>query len=131
MPFLMGNATITIGGTDYAGQVSAAVFTPTSSIVTWKGLDPDAVFTFPTNATWTLDLTYAQDFTTDATLAMYLLEHEGETIEDVVFAPIAGGRSFTADITIAPGSIGGAVDTVAEGTVSLGSTRPVPSVLAP
>lgn len=131
MPFLMGDATLTIGGTDYAGQVSAAVFTPTSSVVPWKGLDPDSGVTFPTAPTWSLDLTYAQDFTTDDTLAMYLLEHEGETIEDVVFAPIAGGRTFTADITIAPGSIGGAVDTVAEGTVSLGSTKPVASVLAP
>lgn len=129
MPFIMGNATLTIDGTTYQDQVSSAVFTPTSSIVTWKGLSPDAVFTFPTNATWTLDLTYAQDFTTDDTLAMFLLEHEGETIADVVFAPVAGGRTFTADITIVPGSIGGAVDAVAEGTVSLGSTRPVPNVL--
>lgn len=129
MAFMMGNATLTIDGVDYAAQVSSAVFTPTSSIVTWKGLKPTAVFTFPTNATWTLDLTYAQDFTADDTLASFLLAHEGETIENVVFAPIAGGRTFTADITIAPGSIGGAVDAVAEGTVSLGSTRPVMNVL--
>lgn len=129
MPFIMGNASLTIDGETYQDQVSAVVFTPTASIVTWKGLTPDAVFTFPTTATWTLDLTYAQDFTTDDTLAMFLLEHEGETIENVVFAPVTGGRTFTADITIAPGSIGGAVDTVAEGTVSLGSTKPVPSVI--
>lgn len=131
MAFMMGDATLTIGGTDYAGQVSSAVFTPASSIVTHKGLKPTAVQTFPTAPTYTLDLTYAQDFTTDATLAVYLYEHQGETIPDVVFAPITGGRTFTADITIAPGSIGGAVDTVAEGTVSLGSTAPVMSALAP
>lgn len=129
MAFIMGNVTLTIDGVDYAGQVSSAMFTPTSSIVVHKGLKPTAVQTFPTTATWVLDLTYAQDFTTDDTLASYLLEHEGETVADVVFAPITGGRTFTADITIAPGSIGGAVDTVAEGTVSLGSTRPVISTL--
>ncbi len=129
MPFIMGNATLTIDSNSYEGEVSAAVFTPTSSIQTWKGLTPAAVYTFPTNATWTLDLTYAQDFTTDDTLASYLLAHEGETVADVVFEPVAGGRSFTADITIVPGSIGGTVDAVAEGTVSLGSTRPVISAL--
>lgn len=129
MPFIMGDATITIAGTDYAAQVSSAVFTPTSSIVTWKGLDPGSGVSFPTTATWTLDLTYAQDYTSDTTLASYLLAHEGETIADVVFAPVAGGRTFTADITITPGAIGGAVDSVAEGTVSLGSTTPVISAL--
>jgi hypothetical protein len=131
MPFIMGNATLTIDGVDYQDEVSGAVFTPTSSVVTRKGLSPDAVFSFPTNATWTLDLTFAQDFTADTTLAMYLLEHEGETITDVVFAPVSGGRTFTADITIAPGAIGGNVDEVAVGTVSLGSTKPVPSTLTP
>ena len=131
MAFMMGDATLTIDGTTYQDQVSAVTFTPTSSIVEWKSLTPAVKFTFPTSATWALELAYAQDFTTDDTLAMYLLEHEGETIPDCVFAPIAGGRTFTADITIVPGSIGGAVDTVAEGTVTLGSSRPVPSVLAP
>lgn len=131
MPFIMGDASLTIDGNTYQDQVSGVTFTPTSSIVTWKGLTPTASFTFPTSATWTLDLSYAQDFTTDDTLAMFLLEHEGETIPDVVFEPVDGGRSFTADITIVPGSIGGEVDTVAVGTVSLGSTKPVPSVLGP
>jgi hypothetical protein len=130
MPFIMGNATLTIDGETYEDEVSAATFTPTSGIVTWKGLTPDAVFTFPQNATWVLDLEYAQDYTTDDTLAVYLLAHEGETVPDVVFTPIVGGRSFTADITIVPGSIGGKVDEVAVGTVSLGSTKPVISALA-
>lgn len=129
MAFVLNDVDLTIGGTSFENQVSSAAFVPSAGTVEFKPLTPGAVETFPITPTWVLNLTYAQDFTTDDTLAMYLYEHEGETIADVIFAPRSGGRTWTADITIVPGQIGGDVDTVAVATVSLGSTKPVPNAL--
>lgn len=129
-PFMMGNASLTFGTDGYEAHVSSATFTPSSSIVTWKGLTPSAVFSFGANATWTLDLELAQDFETADALARYLFENEGTTVT-VVFEPVDGGASVTAEVIITPGAVGGAVDAVATSTVSLGvQGKPVLSPLA-
>ncbi|WP_349902606.1 hypothetical protein [Parafrigoribacterium humi] len=118
-PFLMKDCLLTVAASDYAKHVSAVEFVPTSSVATWKGLTPDSVFSFGSNATWVCNLTYAQDWSTADSLSRYLYDHEGEEIE-VVFEPVAGGPSVTATLIITPGSIGGAVDSVAVSTVGLG-----------
>lgn len=119
-PFLMGNATLTFATDGYQSHVSSATFTPGNNApVTWKGLTPTAVFSFGQNATWTLDLELAQDFTTASALSRYLFENEGTEV-GVTFEPVAGGPSVTATVIIAAGAIGGAVDAVATSTVSLG-----------
>ena len=129
-PILMGNASLTFGADGYQAHVSSATFTPTSSVVTWKGLSPAAVFSFGANATWTLDLELAQDWETASALSRYLYENEGQTVA-VVFEPVDGGASVTADVIITPGAIGGAVDAVATATVSLGvQGRPLLSAIA-
>lgn len=129
-PILMGDATLTFGADGYQAHVSSAVFTPSSSVVVWKGLTPTAKFSFGASASWTLDLELAQDWATAAALSRYLFENEGETVA-VVFEPVDGGASVSADIIITPGSIGGAVDTVATSTVSLGvQGKPVLSAIA-
>lgn len=118
-PFMMGDATFTVEADNYEASVSSATFTPSSSVTTWKGLTPTAVFSFGANATWTLDLEFAQDWATENSLSRYLYENEGEEL-DVVFAPKAGGPTISATIIATPGAIGGAVDAVAASTVSLG-----------
>ena len=117
-PLYLKDATLTIAATGYEAEVSSAVFTPSTSPVTWKGLTPTAVFTETPTATWVVDLTYAQDHDDDASLGVYLFEHEGEALE-CVFAPKAGGASYTATVVITPGAVGGTVDGFAEATVSL------------
>lgn len=129
-PILMGNATLTFGADGYQAHVSSATFTPSSTVVTWKGLTPSAVFTFGANATWTLDLELAQDWETASALSRYLFENEGQVVA-VVFEPVDGGASVSADVIVTPGAIGGAVDAVATATVSLGvQGKPVLSPLA-
>lgn len=119
-PILLGNAKLTFGTDDYEAHVSSAAFNPTDNTpVTWKGLSPTSSFSFGKKAVWTLDLSYAQDWETANALADYLHENEGEEV-NVVFAPVDGGTSYTADVIITPGAIGGDVDTVAVGQVSLG-----------
>lgn len=117
---------------DYAKHVSGVTFTPTSSNVSWNGLTPDATFTQPTNTTWTEQLDYAQDWETDDSLSMVLYEHEGERVV-MLFEPKKGGLGWEADVYIAPGAIGGQVNSVATASVTLGvdgKPRPVPVVPA-
>lgn len=115
------------GGTNqYQKHVSSVIFTPTAAQITWQGLHPDASFTDTATATWAAALTYVQDWETVDSLSRYLYEHEGETVP-VVFKPRAGsGPSFTSELIIVPGAIGGAVNTYGETTVTLGAQgRPV------
>lgn len=118
-PFILRDVTLTVAADEYSAHVSAVTFSPSSSVVTWQGLTPDATFSFGTNATWTADLEYAQDWDTEDSLSRYLFEHEGEEVA-VTFEPVAGGPSVNATLIVTPGAIGGAVNAVASATVSLG-----------
>lgn len=127
-PLYMKASTLTIDATDFQAQVSAVAFVPSSSTATWKGLAPGAVHTKTSAATWTLNLTLAQDYDEAASLARYLLEHEGESVTAIV-EPVDGGQGYTATVQITPGQIGGAIDSFAEATVTLGvEGKPVATV---
>jgi hypothetical protein len=124
-PFILRDTLFTVASDNYEAHVSNVTFTPSSSVVNWQGLTPDATFSFGSTATWTADLTFAQDWSTANSLSRYLFEHEGDEIA-VVFEPVAGGPSVTATLIITPGAIGGEVNAVAVATVSLGvKGRPV------
>lgn len=129
-PIMLNDSTLTIDSESFEVQVSSAVFTPSGSTVTWKGLTPTSKYSFSVPADWTLDLGYAQDWEFADALSRFLHEHEGENLA-AVFSPNNGGATVSATISIAAGPIGGEVGTVAVGTVSMGSTKPVVSALAP
>jgi hypothetical protein len=118
-PFILKDCTLTVAADNYEAHVSQVEFVPTSSIATWKGLTPTAVFSFGSASTWVCNLALAQDWDTADSLSRYLFEQEGDEVV-AVFEPVAGGSSITATIIIAPGSIGGTVDAVGVSTVSLG-----------
>ena len=118
-PIILTDVAFLVESDGYAAHVSSVEFVPSSSVVNWKGLTPSAVFSFGTTATWTCNLTFAQDWETTDSLSRYLFSNEGDEI-DVTFQPVSGGAGFTATLIVAPGSIGGAVDSVAVSTVSLG-----------
>jgi hypothetical protein len=119
VPFILKDVTLSIALSDYQAAVRSVEFIPSSSIVNWKGLTPSSVFSFGTTATWVCNMTYAQDWTTVGSLSEYLMDNEGSSVT-ATFTPNAGGAAFTATLIIAPGSVGGAVDAVAEASVSLG-----------
>lgn len=118
-PFQMTNCLFTVVADNYEAHVSSVSFTPSSSVARFKGLTPDAVFTFAGSPDWMCDITFAQDWSTADSLSRYLFEHIGEDVA-VTFEPVKGGTAITATIIIQPGAIGGAVDAVATATVSLG-----------
>jgi len=123
-PIMMGNASIKIGGAsgnNYEGAVSSVEFQPSGGSVNFKGLAATATYTYATSPTWQLALTFAQDWETTGSLSNYLFDNQNKTVQVDVF-PVAGTgkKGFSAQVIIQPGSIGGAVDSVAVATVTLG-----------
>ena len=132
-PFVLKDAIMTIGTDSYETNLSSVRFDPTTSQVTWQGLTPASSFSDATSATWTCTLAYAQDWVTANSLAQYLLANAGQT-KTAVFKPqgiTTGKPIFTATITIQPGPIGGDVNTVQVGTVTLGVTGTPAKTAAP
>lgn len=117
-PFVLTDVTLLFPTDDYKAHASSVTFTPTSNTVNWRGLGKNS-FTGASIATWVVTIEYAQDWETANSLAQRLHAGEGD-VEEITFAPQSGsGPSFTAPVTIVPGAIGGAVDTVAVGSVTL------------
>lgn len=131
-PFIMRNAIVQLGTDDFAAAVSSATLTPSGGTADFKGLKPPAVFTFPQAVTWSLELVYAQDWGTDASLSMYLFAHIGEVVPAIINPDdqTAGTTSWACDVAITAGAVGGAVDAVATATVALGVVgQPVPTLV--
>lgn len=119
-PIVLTDSIIEIEDDDFAAAISSAVFTPTSSTVTWQGLKKTSSFTGVTPASWVFALGYAVDIASTESLANYLHEHEGET-KAATFRPQSDiGPSVTANIIITPGAIGGTAGAVPTATVNLG-----------
>jgi hypothetical protein len=120
-PFVMSNVALKVASDNYEKAVSQVEFQPQGGITTWKGLTPDSVFSFPQGVTWQCVLAFAQDWAATNSLSRYLFDNQGKTVA-VAFAPVAGTSAPTiyANVIIVPGSIGGQVDSVAVGSVTLG-----------
>lgn len=117
-PLYMVDSVLSETDTDYAKAISIMQLVPTASSSTKKGLKPDAVWTFGGKSTWTLNLTFAQDWETAGSFSEYLMENEGEK-KTFDIEPATGGRSVTVEVYIQPGQIGGTVDTGPDANVSL------------
>ena len=119
-PFVLKDVLLTVELDNYEAHVSQVEFTPTAATQTWQGLTPTASYTDVSAATWTCTLTYAQDWETANSLAIYLFNNEGQSV-DVTFKPKSGsGPSFDATLIVTPGVIGGTVNQFAVATVTLG-----------
>lgn len=125
-PLVLKDTVLTLGTDTYEKHVSGVVFTPKGSTISWTGMTPSAKFTDVADAEWTCALSYVQDWETEDSLSRFLFEHEGEVIP-AIFKPRSGsGPTFTVDLVITPGAIGGQVNSYATTTVTLGcSGRPV------
>jgi hypothetical protein len=118
-PIYLKDVLLTVASDNYEKHVSSVALTPSTSTATWKGLSPEAVYNNIGVATWVADLTFAQDWDTADSLSAYLFENEGEEVT-LTFQPVSGvSGTWTATVIVAPGAVGGAVDSFAEATVSL------------
>lgn len=117
-PIYLKDCVLSVAGSDFEKALSSVTFTPSVTTATFKGLEPTAVFTNVGSSTWMVDLAYAQDWDTVGSLSAYLYEHEGAE-RTLTFEPVNGGASWSADVIIVPGAVGGAVDSYATASVSL------------
>lgn len=104
----------------YQNHVSRVRLVPTTSVIRWRGLAPAAKYSAQTDPDWAAELAFVQDWETANSLAAYLLANTGKEAE-LTFRPRGGttpGHKVTAILTAPP--IGGDVDTVLIGEVSLG-----------
>lgn len=123
-PLVLKNVELIVGTDNYQTSVSTVRFEPSASQVSWTGLGGNT-HTDVSTATWTVTVEYAQDWTTTNSLSRYLMTNEGTT-KAIRFRPTTGaGPSFTANVAITPGAIGGSVNGYATATVTLGSDKPV------
>lgn len=128
-PLVLKNAKVNIksGATDvgdFEKAISQVEFTPSSGSVSWQGLTPDATFSFPTATTWVATLAYAQDWSSATSLSRYLFDNDGLEVT-MTFVPNNGvavsatNPAFRATVTLQSGAVGGSVNSVAVGTVTL------------
>lgn len=120
-PLFFVNPTIKIGTDSYEAAISACTLTPSSSVVTFKGLKPTAVFNFATPSTWVAGMTFSQDWTTAGSLSNYLFANEGTKVTMTIVPAADDNKSPTVTVTvfIQPGSIGGDAGAVSTSQVSL------------
>lgn len=124
-PLFMKDCTFEVGGTDYAGELSSVRIVPNSSQVNWHGLTPDSAFSESSAPTYAVQVGYAQDWEDPASWANLLYDEEGTT-QVVTFKPKGGGTvSWSVNVNLIPGEIGGDVGTFAESSVTLGCDKPV------
>jgi hypothetical protein len=118
-PYVARHVSFMLDATEYAAEVSDAQLVPAATVQTWQGLTPPSQYSDVGPATWTVQLTLAQDYNEALSLATFLFDHEGEVIP-MTYEPQDGGASFAAPVIITPGTIGGPVNSYAEATVTLG-----------
>nr|WP_254069106.1 IPT/TIG domain-containing protein [Herbiconiux sp. VKM Ac-2851] len=124
-PLVIKDAVLQIGADQFEKAVSNVTFTPSANAVTWAGIGGNS-FTDTSVATWQVSISYVQDWDTAGSLSQYLFANEGATVAGV-FRPRSGsGPSFSVNLALTPGAIGGAGNATAEATVTLGLTgKPV------
>lgn len=118
-PFTLTDVTLKVDADNYEKHVSQVEFQPQGGVTTWKGLTPDAAFSFAQTPTWQLVLALAQDWSTPKSLSRYLFDNQGKTVA-ATFTPVNGGPTISASIILTAPNIGGTVDAVAASTVTLG-----------
>ncbi len=115
--YAMNDARLSIDIDEFTAAVSQVQFDPSAQTGTWRGISGNVVRA-QSAAEWSCTLGLAQDLA-PAGLLRYLLDHEGET-KTVVFTPVDGGPTVTADLIMTPGTIGGTAGSdVATSTVTL------------
>ncbi len=121
-PIILNDVDLIIGTDNYEVSVSKVELVPTTRTVTWKGMTPTAISNLAGAATWAANIDYAQDHVTASSLSQYLLTNQG-SVKSIKFKPKKGTTgatpTYTVDALIIAGPIGGSVDQIATGSVSL------------
>lgn len=116
-PFLIKDALLTLGTDDYSLVVSQAELVPTTPTATFKAINGTS-YNFSGKASWVLTAAFAQDWDNAASLSNYLFDNEGDTVAFSLKPNGATGESFTGNLVLSVGNIGGTADGVAASSVT-------------
>lgn len=132
VPIVLNDYTCQIAADNYEAGLSKVVMEPTTPVEVFRGGTPGAIFPVAGTPTWKVTIDYAQDHATANSLSQYLQTNAG-LIKTMIFKPkkaaVGTAPTYTIDVLIVPGPIGGDVDKIARGSVTLdGATQPVRTV---
>ena len=96
--FVIRNALVKFGATDFTNQTTKARLVPDTPIQTMRTLVPDGQITDVDSAMWSLELTGVQDWETGG-LAAFLNTNQG-TLQTVIIAPVAGTGKKQATVSV-------------------------------
>lgn len=121
VPVALNDVVLVVGTDNYEASVSKVQLDPTVVNAVWKGMTPTAVIPVVGSISWALTLDYAQDWASATALANYLFSNAGQT-KTITFKPkkpTTTGPTWTVTAVIQPGPIGGELDSIAKGSVTL------------
>ncbi len=123
-PLSLRDATFVVldagGERDYSSSVSQVLFQPAPAWIPWPSMDKRVPEQTLGQVEWTLALEYPQDWVEASSLSLYLLLHAGEQ-RDVLFVPRTSDLvRVSANITLAPGPIGGQAGVLLTGIAVMG-----------
>jgi hypothetical protein len=106
-PIVFRNGLVKFGSTDFTNQVTKARLIPDTPSQTLRTLVPDGTVTDVDSTSWTLELTFLQDWETGG-LAAYLNTNNGSLIT-VTLAAVAGTgkKQATFSVRCVPVDFGG------------------------
>lgn len=111
---------VTVGGTDHGIECSAVTLTPRPNVMTFRAGGATPTDYKDVEIDWTLDLEFGQDWSEPTSLSRILLAGAGTVGEGWVFTPKSGaGPTFTVDVLMVPGAVGGTGRQHATARVSL------------
>lgn len=112
--------TDTSNGRDFSADLTKAQLNPSTS-----SDDPitylDGSQETNTSTTWTFDATVGDDYSKDG-LAVWLFDHQGETLPAEYVPSTKGGIKWKMNVTITPAGVGGDVSSKNTNDISLPAT---------
>lgn len=129
VPVVFNAATLKIGTHNFELSVSAFRLEPTYPETKFKGIGGNTISGLGT-AEWQATLDYPQDWASANALSKFLFDNQGTTqVADIT--PKTGGPGFRLSLVLKAGPIGGTVDELLTGSVTLPVTgQPVTPIPA-
>jgi len=126
-PIFGKNYAVICAALDYRKHIDSFALVPQTQTQTWRGAGNNTHSDVSVIG-WNVQAGYMQDWKSEDSFSRFLQEHAGETLT-FTFEPQAGeGTSWTVDVVIVPGQVGGAIGSPLNVTVTLAcATDPVPT----
>lgn len=121
-PIILNDIDLLLGADNYEAHVAKVELVPTTPTAVWKGMTPSAIKNLVGTPVWVCNIDYAQDHETATGLALFLAANVGvpTVVKFKPKKPATGTAPlYTATVIPVPGPIGGVLDSVAVGSVSM------------